>query len=118
MILEGPVLGDVAASDVPVTPATFVDKASVVRYGAKLPVPTPRKVELEGSVPWVLKDVATSDGTATPGIFIGWLAGIGNGGDGEVDDAITRVEALLNVIARRWTCARSKATRNNRIEHK
>ena len=144
MALEEPVLYDVAASNAPITPEMFVDRASVIEYGVKLPVlfpkvkaleglllkdvatsemfmtlevfaeevsvveyavtlstPGPRNVGLVGPVPLILEDVAASDGTATPGRVVDWLAGIGNGGDREVDTPTTCVEALLTVIARR-----------------
>lgn len=98
-------MNDVAASDVAATREEFADEACVIGYGAKLLVPASRNVELEEPVPVVLENVAASDGTATPEVVIDWLAGIGYGGDGEVDAATTSVEALLIVIARRWTCA-------------
>ena len=98
---EGLVLNDVAVSDKSVTPEVFADGVSVVGYDDKLPVPVPRNVELEGSIPFVPEDVADSDGTADHGTVVDWLAGIGNGGDREVDTPAKSVEALLTVIARR-----------------
>ena len=44
-------LDDVAASNMPGTSEVFVDQANVGKYGAKLPVPAPRKAELERPVP-------------------------------------------------------------------
>ena len=67
MVLEGPILDDVAASDVPVTPEVFVDEASVIEYGVKLPVLFPRVMVLEGPV---MDDVAASDVLVTPEVFV------------------------------------------------
>ena len=104
-MLERPALNDVAASDMLVNPAVSDDEASVSEYGAKLPVPAQRKVELRRAILSVREDVATCLETAAPGVFVDWLTIDGNGGDSEIDPPTTSVEALLTAIARHWTCA-------------